>query len=115
MKVPVESSSESNGKGTGDAVSSLKQERPVAVECRGGDDTAHSSVAPLQASEGDGAVPWPQPLLSNGASSNPKRFDPGGHTSTENSRLPGACESESSKGPLCVSSFFLKCKSERRS
>ena len=34
---------------------------------------------------------------------------------TENSRLPAACEPEFSKGPLRVSSFSSKCKSERRS
>jgi len=38
-----------------------------------------------------------------------------GHTCTENSRFPAACEPEFSKGPLRVSSFSLKCKSERRS
>jgi hypothetical protein len=38
-----------------------------------------------------------------------------GRTCTENFRLPIACELEFSKGPLHVSSFFLKCKSERRS
>src|SRR5215813_8003735 len=54
------------------------------------------------------------PLLPNGASSNPKRFDPGGHTCTENFRLSAACESEFSKGLLRVSNLFLKCRSERR-
>jgi hypothetical protein len=60
------------------------------------------SVAPLQASGGDGAVPWPSPLLPNSASSNPKRFDPGGHTCTENSRLSAACESKFSERTGCV-------------
>jgi ABC-type tungstate transport system permease subunit len=36
-------------------------------------------------------------------------------TCTENSGLPARCESEFSKGPLRVSNFFLKCRSERRS
>src|SRR6516164_6131714 len=44
-----------------------QQERPIAVECREGDDMAHSptqlsSVAPLQASGGDDPVPWPCPI-----------------------------------------------------
>ena len=49
----------------------------------------------------EGMIPFHgHALLPNGASSNPKRFDPGGHICTENSRLPAACESQTdwSKG-----------------
>jgi len=63
MKVPVESSCESNARETVDAVSALNKSDLLPLS-REGDDMAHSptqlsSVAPLQA--GDDPVPWPCP------------------------------------------------------
>ena len=65
MKVPVESSCESNARETVDAVSALNKSDLLPLS-REGDDMAHSptqlsSVAPLQASGGDDPVPWPCP------------------------------------------------------